>query len=618
MRCGARRRAGRTVLALLAGLLAGAWAGGGLVWVFNRTKIREGAGEVAAVSLATADELELVPADAAGFAHVRATDLWKTEGMAEYRRVMGKAGEDMLKALDDGFVPAPSTLDRVTVVALARPAPPPPAPGVIPGLQPKGKGGFVQPPVLIPADARPDLDVVGLLTFTTPFDAAKVREANLPKGVKTVVGEGEMWSDPGAGVALAAKGDRTLVVGPPPAVRAFLLKAKTPDGPLAPALRLAAGGSRHVIGALNLKAYPLPPDLTKSIPPEATAVLRADALAVGAVVGRGVKLDLRAAYRDDAAAEEAEKALRKSAEAGRKSLGEAKAKMQDAVAGKAGGPKPRPVAELPEAVAGLFALGAIGMLDEWLANPPLERAGPELSAAVSMDSVGGAYATTAAMSIGLMLPAVQKVREAAARAQDQNNLRQIGFALHAHHDVYNRFPAAGLTSPPNRPNGKALLSWRVAILPYLDENALYNQFKLDEPWDGPNNKKLLAQMPKVYARPGGTSEPGKTHYKVFATPETAFPHSMFGRTQGRRMAEVQDGTSNTIMVVEATDPVEWTKPDDLEFSATAPFPRLGLPGAAGFNALMGDGTVRFIPHTTRPATIRIMVGADDGVPNPPE
>ncbi|MBN9522600.1 DUF1559 domain-containing protein [bacterium] len=619
MRYGTRRRAGRAVLALLAGLLAGAWVGGGLVWVFNRTKIREGGGEVAAVSLATADELGLVPADAAGFAHIRAADLWKTEGMAEYRRVMGKAGEDMLKALDDGFVPAPSTLDRVTVVALARPAPPPPPHGVIPGLPLKGKAkdGFVPPPVLVPADARPDLDVVALLTFTTPFDAAKVREANLPKGVKLLAGESEVWADSTAGVAIAAKGDKTLVVGPPPAVRAFLLKAKTPDGPLAPALRLAAGGSRHVVGALNLKAYPLPPDLTRSIPPEAAAVLRADALAVGAVVGRGMKLDLRAAYQNDAAAEEAEKALRKSAEAGRKSLGEAKAKMQEAVAGKAGGPKPRPVAELPEAVAGRFALGAIGLLDEWLANPPLERSGPELSAAVAMDSVGGAYATTAAMSVGLMLPAVQKVREAAGRAQDQNNLKQIGLAIHSYYDTYNRLPAAALTNPPNRPNGKALLSWRVAILPYLNESALYQQFKLDEPWDGPNNKKLIPQMPKVFASPRGTAPPGKTHYQVFFTPDNAFPHSMFGKTVGRTII-VPDGTTNTIMVVEATDPVDWTKPEDLEFSPTAPFPRLGLPGAAGFNALMGDGAVRFIPHTTRPATIRIMVGADDGIPNPPE
>src|SRR4051812_21194823 len=98
MRFRAGRRRGRAVLALLAGLLAGGWVGGGLVYVFHRTKFQEAAGRVADVSLAPAEELALVPADAAGFVHVRAADLWRSDAMAEYRRVVGKAGDDALKA----------------------------------------------------------------------------------------------------------------------------------------------------------------------------------------------------------------------------------------------------------------------------------------------------------------------------------------------------------------------------------------------------------------------------------------------------------------------------------------------------------------------------------------
>ncbi|HEX4611900.1 MAG TPA: DUF1559 domain-containing protein [Urbifossiella sp.] len=612
MRIGARRRAGRAVLALLAGLLAGAWVGGGLVWVFNRTKIRVAGGQVADVSLSAADELASVPADAAGFAHVRAADLWKTDALAEYRKVIGKAGDEALKALDDGFAPAPSTIDRVTVVALAKPGHPANQPNLTkqPGIEIKGKFAPVPP---VPQDPA-DLDVVALLTFTAPFDFTKVREVNLPKGNKRMVGETELWADDEAGVALAARGDRTLIVGPVPAVRAFLLKPKTPDGPLAPALRLAASGSRHFVGGLNLKARPLPPDLARNVPPEAAAILRADALAVGVVIGRGMKLDLRAGYKDDAAAEEAEKALRKSAEAGRKALDEAKTKAKEVLTGKANGP--RPVDQLPQAVGGLFTLGAVAMLDEWLANPPLERAGPELSAAVTVDSLASTYAATAAVSVGLMLPAVQKVRAAAGRAGDQNNLKQLAIAMHAYNDTMQRLPAAGQTDPPNRPRGRPLLSWRVSILPYVGEAALYQEFKHDEPWDSPDNIKLLERMPRVFASTQPPAPPGQTHYQVFVTPDTAAVKTMFGRTVGRPLL-VPDGTSNTIMIAEAADPVDWTKPEDMPYEPDGPLPRLGLPGAAGFHAAMGDGSVRFIPHTLPPGALRALIGANDGIPVPP-
>jgi len=624
MRIGTNRRAGRAVLALLVGLLAGAWVGGGLVWMFNRSK-NPAAGEVAAVSLAPADEFDLIPADAAGFVHARAADLWKTDAMTDYRRVVGKAGDDALKALDDGFVPAPSTLDRATVVVMTKPGRKggpvlnvPPGKGAFPPKggfgPPAGQGGF-GPQQGMGGDG-PEVDTVFLLNFNTAFDPAKVREANLPKGIKQIAGEHEMWSETG-GTGLAFHGDRTIIVGGEWAVRNLLIQKKTPDGPLAPALKLAAGGNRHVVGAINLKAYRPPADFTRGLPPEANTLWRADALAAGLVVGRGMKVDLRAVYKDDTSAEGAEKELRAGAEAGRKSLGEMKTKLLEAVAGRPGGAKPRPPGDLPEAVGGLFALGAVGMLDEWLANPPLEREGPELSASVTIDSVAGAYGTVAALGAGFMLPAVQKVREAAGRVQEQNNLKQLAIGMHNYHDVNGRFPAAG-TTPPGNPRGRQLLSWRVAILPYVEQQALYAQFKQDEPWDGPNNIKLLSQMPKVFASPRSVAPPGKTHYQVFTTAETAPVKTMFGRTVGRRMSEMSDGLSNTIMVVEAAEPVEWTRPMDLPFDPDDDPPPLGLPGVGGFQAALGDGSVRFFPANTRPEALRIWIGANDGIPIPRE
>ena len=83
--------------------------------------------------------------------------------------------------------------------------------------------------------------------------------------------------------------------------------------------------------------------------------------------------------------------------------------------------------------------------------------------------------------------------------QCQNNLRNIGLAMVNYSSSHNVFPLAGTVSP----DGKPLLSWRVLMLPYLDQQPLYEEFKLDEPWDSPNNKPLLARMPGVFKCPDG-------------------------------------------------------------------------------------------------------------------
>ena len=168
-----------------------------------------------------------------------------------------------------------------------------------------------------------------------------------------------------------------------------------------------------------------------------------------------------------------------------------------------------------------------------------------------------------AILISLLLPAVQHVRHAAARTKCANNLHQIGLALHNYHDVNGHLPAAAVYDK----DGKPLLSWRVLLLPYLEQDALYRQFHLDEPWDSAHNKKLLAQMPKVYAPVAGEAKgTDKTHYRVFTGKGTVFEGD-----KGIRLTDIPDGTSNTILVVEAGDAVPWTKPADLPSVQTIKF-----------------------------------------------
>ncbi|MBC7820403.1 MAG: DUF1559 domain-containing protein, partial [Planctomycetaceae bacterium] len=128
----------------------------------------------------------------------------------------------------------------------------------------------------------------------------------------------------------------------------------------------------------------------------------------------------------------------------------------------------------------------------------------------------------AAVAIGaaLLLPAVQQAREAARRAQSKNNLKQIAIAMHNYHDVTKAFPPAANVDA----KGKKLLSWRVHILPYVDQAPLYKQFHLDEPWDSEHNKQFIKQIPPVYVQPthADLAKDGKTVYLVPTGEGTAF------------------------------------------------------------------------------------------------
>jgi len=199
-----------------------------------------------------------------------------------------------------------------------------------------------------------------------------------------------------------------------------------------------------------------------------------------------------------------------------------------------------------------------------------------------MNAFYGGYAAV----FGLLFESVGKVRTAAARMGGSNNLKQIGIAMHSYHDAQGTFPLQGGATTPK---GKEGLSWRVHILPFIEQGPLYNQFKLDEPWDSENNKKLIEQMPKTYVSPLATAPAGQTYYKSFVGKGAFFEPGM-----KLHFASITDGTSNTIMAVEGGKPVIWTKPDDIAFDGKADPKSLALPGKNGINILMADGSVRWM------------------------
>ena len=196
---------------------------------------------------------------------------------------------------------------------------------------------------------------------------------------------------------------------------------------------------------------------------------------------------------------------------------------------------------------------------------------------------------TQGVLVGLLLPAVSSAREAARRVSSMNNLKQIGLAMHNLHDVYRKFPGDILAA-----DGTPLLSWRVAILPFIEQSQLYEQFKKDEPWDSPHNLQLLEQMPNTLEHPGMQVDPGLTVYQ-----RPVGKQFIMEGHEGTSFREIIDGTSNTIMVVEspAELAVPWTKPSDLDVDVENLIGTIFGWDREGLNALFADGSVRYLAST---------------------
>jgi len=215
--------------------------------------------------------------------------------------------------------------------------------------------------------------------------------------------------------------------------------------------------------------------------------------------------------------------------------------------------------------------------------------------------------------VALLLPARSVSREVLRRSQCSNNLKQIALALHNYHDTYKCLPPAVITDKDGRP----MRSWRVAILPFMEQRPLYDQYDFNEPWDGPKNLALASvPMPRVYQCPSADNpSPTETNYVMIVGKGTigGLPNEKVS------FAAVTDGTSNTIAVVEVVGTgIHWMEPLDLSIDelslmlndGSGKGPSSHHPG--GVNVALADGSVRLLPNGTDPETLRRLLLRNDG------
>ena len=205
--------------------------------------------------------------------------------------------------------------------------------------------------------------------------------------------------------------------------------------------------------------------------------------------------------------------------------------------------------------------------------------------------------------VALLLPAVQATRSQSRQIQCLSQARQIGMAFESYHAVHGHYPPSYIADEDGRP----LHSWRVLILPYLgpDENALYDQFDLNQPWDDPANRRLVDQMPSIYACPASemASAMSETSYCVVEGP--AF---MFDADKTVAREDLLEGETAVLMLVEVNhSAIEWTEPKDVDADRLACGINSGMQGCCGSEhrqgivVLFSDGSSEIVSETTPPA-----------------
>jgi len=284
---------------------------------------------------------------------------------------------------------------------------------------------------------------------------------------------------------------------------------------------------------------------------------------------------------------------------------------------------PITTADIPPAelvVNPLFPNVSVTVVDEIGVHTTTRRSMPAIPLVGGIGA--GSSAVTVSVAVALLLPAVQAAREAARRAQSSNNLKQLALSLHNYHSSYQSFPAGSYANEKLKPNKR--FSWLARVLPFLEQSLLYEKLDFEEAWDDEANADMVDTRVRTLLNPGyGVDDngPGKTHYVGMAgvgkdAPSLAVNHpraGIFGDNRQTRISDIIDGTSNTIMVTEASDKFgAWSQGGNATYRPLTKKPYIngpdgiGGPFRGGCNMAFGDGSVRFISENIDPSVLEAL------------
>lgn len=301
----------------------------------------------------------------------------------------------------------------------------------------------------------------------------------------------------------------------------------------------------------------------------------------------------------------------------------AQAAWQDSPQGRRRGPLPISVAALPpsELVAKpLFPNVRVQTVSEEGLRSYSRMSVPSIPL---MDSGGGA--PSVAVAAALLLPAIQQAREAARRTQSMNNMKQLGIALHNYHDVHRSFPAG--THPNEKLKPEERLSWLADILPFIEQQALFQRIDFEEKWDSKDNQEFTTMQLETLKNPGVTEKPKKgveapTHYVGIAglgadAPTLPVGHKragVFGYNRKTGFRDILDGTSNTMMTAEASKNFgAWAAGGSDTIRAFTKKPYINGPDGIGgpwsnpgCHVGIADGSVRFVSDKIDPSVVEAL------------
>ncbi len=244
------------------------------------------------------------------------------------------------------------------------------------------------------------------------------------------------------------------------------------------------------------------------------------------------------------------------------------------------------------------------LLRKPMSNLKLEQDGKLLRASTSTSPIDIARAS------GKLAPIFRQLWGKAVMSRRSDNLRNIALAMHNYHDVYNRFPASSQMGKDGK--GKHAVSWRVLLLPYLEQVNMYEAYKFDEPWDSPANRKVTANMPAVYRGWGSDVTATHSDYFVFVGGEGADTVLKPGKGNGFR--QIIDGSSNTLLIVETRKAVHWANPEDIKLDASKKLPKLGGIVEGGFRIAKADGSTGFVKADADKESLWSFIIINDGIP----